>query len=327
MIKIGVWKPQKYVGSVKIYYENIKTHLQSWGVEMLEFGINDKLPNADIFWDPTCTDGKSPNKKFLKIKNPIVATIHGAASFSLNLTPSSKNPIKFWLKMAKRKWLWIKFPKKALSVITVSKYAEKEIKDHLPLKKVLFLPIYHGYNDKIFFNNDAVERKHLLHISAYQKKKNVENIIAAYQLIPRLHRKPLLLVVPNFPNIEPIEGITIIREKQSQDEVANLMREAIAFIFPSLHESFGMPLIEAMACGCPLITSNVTACPEIVDNAGLLVDPNNIVELKEAIIEVSNNKDLASLLLKKSLERATFFSWEKSAKQHLDFFNEIAHLG
>jgi glycosyltransferase involved in cell wall biosynthesis len=80
--------------------------------------------------------------------------------------------------------------------------------------------------------------------------------------IPKEKKVPLVLVVPNFPPCEPIDGIEIIRVKKSPDEIAALMRKAIAFVFPSFHESFGMPLIEAMACGCPIITSNITACPE-----------------------------------------------------------------
>jgi glycosyltransferase involved in cell wall biosynthesis len=225
--------------------------------------------------------------------------------------------------MAKRKWLWIRFPKKNLSVITVSKYAEIEIKNHLPLKNVPFQPIYHGFNSTVFFADNAVQRTFFLHVSAYQKKKNVENIIEAYKDIPKEKKVPLVLVVPNFPPCESIDGIEIIRIKQSPDEIADLMRKAMAFVFPSFHESFGMPLIEAMACGCPIITSNITACPEIVDNAAILVNPNEIKELKNALSGIIENPILRADLSQKSLKRATQFSWEKTAREHLSFFKKL----
>ena len=326
-MKIGVWKPHKYVGSVKIYYENVKIYLQEWGVDIIEFGINDKLPNnVDFYWDPTCTDGKSPNKKFYATPKPIIATLHGAASFSIKEASAGKNKIKYWLKMAKRKWLWIRFPKKNLSIITVSKYAEIEIKNHLPLKNVPFQPIYHGFNNTVFYADNAIPRAFLLHVSAYQKKKNVENIIEAYINIPIEKKVPLVLVVPNFPPCEPIDGIEIIRVKKSPDEIAALMRKAIAFVFPSFHESFGMPLIEAMACGCPIITSNITACPEIVDNAAILVNPAKTSEIKNALLEVIDNPILRADLSQKSIVRAANFSWEKTAREHLTFFNKMNHL-
>ena len=87
-----------------------------------------------------------------------------------------------------------------------------------------------------------------------------------------------------------------------------------------------MPLIEAMACGCPIITSNITACPEIVDNAAILVNPAKTSEIKNAILEVIDNPILRADLSQKSIVRAANFSWEKTAKEHLAFFNKMNHL-
>lgn len=326
-MKIGVWKPHKYVGSVKIYYENVKIYLQKWGVNIIEFEANDILPtDVDLYWDPTCTDGKSPNKKFLTAKKPIVVTLHGAASFSIKEAAAGKNKFKYWLKIAKRKWLWFRFPKKNLSIITVSKYAEKEIKKYLPLKNVPFQPIYHGFDQSIFYPDQSISRNSLLHISAYQKKKNVENIIRAFSCIPKEKRVPLILIVPNFPPCQPIEGIKIIREKQTPESVATYMRSAIAFVFPSFHESFGMPLIEAMACGCPIITSNLTACPEIVENAAILVNPKEINQIKNAMMELVENDTLCNNLSNNAIQRASHFGWEKTAIEHLSFFKKMSHL-
>ena len=102
------------------------------------------------------------------------------------------------------------------------------------------------------------------------------------------------------------------------------MQNAFAFIMPSLHESFGMPILEAMACGVPVITSNVTGCPEIAGGAALLVDPRDTKEIAKTIWDLSNNEILRNKLVQKGLLRAGEFSWEKSANKHREVFEEIA---
>lgn len=99
------------------------------------------------------------------------------------------------------------------------------------------------------------------------------------------------------------------------------MKEAYAFIFPSFHESFGMPLVEAMACGVPVITSNVTACPEITGNAGLYIDPHDTTALRSAMQKLMEDTALHNLLAANALERVKDFSWEKTARLHETLFS------
>jgi len=159
-----------------------------------------------------------------------------------------------------------------------------------------------------------------LHISAYQPKKNVDRIIEAYQAIKEVDKLPLIVIASGYDKIITDSKITLISVAVDRKKVAKYMKEAYAFVFPSLHESFGMPLVEAMACGVPIITSNTTACPEIVENAGVLVNPLSTVELTNAIQQLITNKSLQHKLSELALKRAESFNWQKTARLHETIF-------
>jgi glycosyltransferase involved in cell wall biosynthesis len=90
-----------------------------------------------------------------------------------------------------------------------------------------------------------------------------------------------------------------------------------ALIFPSYYESFGIPLVEAMACGCPVITSTAPACPEVVGEAALLVDPDDVEGLSRAMTRLLREAGLSEDLRSRGLTRARYFSWDASARRLL----------
>lgn len=99
-----------------------------------------------------------------------------------------------------------------------------------------------------------------------------------------------------------------------------LMSGAIAFVFPSLYEGFGMPPLEAMACGTPVITSKTTSLPEVVGDAGILIDPEDIEELSDAMEQMMDNEELREKLKKAGQKRAAKFTWKKSAEILMDVY-------
>ena len=95
------------------------------------------------------------------------------------------------------------------------------------------------------------------------------------------------------------------------------------FVFPSLYEGFGLPPLEAMACGCPVIASNTSSLPEVVGNAGILIDPHDFDALAEEMYQILTNNDLKQELSKKSVNRAKLFSWKNTARETWKVYDEV----
>lgn len=108
------------------------------------------------------------------------------------------------------------------------------------------------------------------------------------------------------------------------DEYLTLLYNAAdLFVYPSLYEGFGLPPLEAMACGTPVITSNTSSLPEVVGDAGVMIDPYDVDGLAKAMFEVLTNEGLREDMRKKGLKRAKLFSWEKTAKETLKIYEEV----
>jgi len=103
----------------------------------------------------------------------------------------------------------------------------------------------------------------------------------------------------------------------------NLYSEATAFIFPSLYEGFGLPLVEAMACGCPTISSNRASLPEIGGKAAHFFDPMEISDMAEAIKKVCEDSEYRKTLTQRGTKHAKRFNWESSFKKHINLFETI----
>jgi glycosyltransferase involved in cell wall biosynthesis len=110
----------------------------------------------------------------------------------------------------------------------------------------------------------------------------------------------------------------------SDSEILSLYEEADVFVYPSLYEGFGLPVLEAMACGCPVIASNVSSLPEVVGEAGLLVDPYNVEALARAIRTVLDDDELKREMSRKSIAQAQKFSWTKAGAELLAVCQEVA---
>jgi glycosyltransferase involved in cell wall biosynthesis len=106
------------------------------------------------------------------------------------------------------------------------------------------------------------------------------------------------------------------------DQLPIIINQALALVFPSLWEGFGLPVLEAMACGTPVITSNLSSLPEVVGDAALLVDPYNTGEITEAMQAVATDSKLRSHLRTLSLKQASQFSWEKTAQATIEVLKQ-----
>jgi len=108
-----------------------------------------------------------------------------------------------------------------------------------------------------------------------------------------------------------------------EEDLPALYSGASLFLFPSFYEGFGIPILEAMACGVPVITSNVSSMPEVAGDAAILVNPKSPEEIKEAIIKILGDEDLKKEMIQKGFKQIKKFSWEESAKKLVKAFEKV----
>lgn len=315
--------------SLDIYRNSITLELSLLGVEIIEISESGPIPTkCDLLWEPgLCMRLLS---KILKESNiPIVGTMHGVKAFSLPITEltytlDEQNDLAILKQEMTKEWSW--FKNKVNAVVAVSDYAAQEVSTAFNLPNEKVYSIYNGIDHNVF-NMSA--RKHcsskayILHVSYDNPIKNIDRLFSAYSLLPENNRPDLIAVLPEYKKNHEIKGINIIREKLTHRELAQYYRGAICFVLPSLRETFGMPILEAMACGCPVITSNDTGCAEIAGEAALLINSRSIDEISQAlrqfIYEVTTRKKFCSM----GLIRAKHFSWEKTATSLLQVFEIV----
>lgn len=117
-----------------------------------------------------------------------------------------------------------------------------------------------------------------------------------------------------------LEGRIIKLGYLTENELVVLYNLADCYLYPSLYEGFGLPILEAQACHCPVITSNAASCPEVAGDSALIVDPGSVKEISDAMLKLASDKKLRNSLVKKGLKNYRSYSWEKSARELLDLF-------
>jgi len=177
----------------------------------------------------------------------------------------------------------------------------------------------------------------ILYLGTLEPRKNVEGIIRAYSelRVASYELRDYKLVIAGgrgwrssrifseWQESKYKEDIKFLGYVDKQDKVF-LYNLATVFIYPSFYEGFGLPPLEAMACGLPVITSYSSSLPEVVGDAAILVDPYNITDIAQALNQVLSNQDLQDSLIIKGLARASQFKWGKSATEYLEVFRELA---
>lgn len=345
---IAIYRPRFLCHSVSSYIANVSFELTKLGIEIIYFSREDPLPkNVDLYWDPR-TGRNGPHPRLKKVNKPCVATFHGAAQLALSFNEFFGNSYRVARKGFKKYsyevcetpfhsivtgyrmrlrtlYEWHKFSRKCAAIITVSDYAKKELESFTRIRDTAIYTIYHGLDHTIFKPaiSEGKDNPYFLHISTCQPKKNLMRIIAAYERLHLMAKPRLRLIVPGYHkyhDIKRTKGIELIQEPMTHGELAPLYQGSIGFIFPSLHETFGMPLIEAMGSGCPVITSNNTACQEIAKGYAVLVNPRSVTQIAHAMQVLSTDNNLRANLRKKGLVRAGQFNWAKTAEKHLAVF-------
>jgi glycosyltransferase involved in cell wall biosynthesis len=172
----------------------------------------------------------------------------------------------------------------------------------------------------------------ILFVGSLEPRKNLERLLLAYQNLEKPARSEVKLVLAGFKGWENERIVSLIRNMKTdvfylgylpQEDLAKIYNLARLFIYPSLYEGFGLPPLEAMACGCPVIVSHAASLPEVCGEGAFYVNPCDVGSIARGIDRVLKDEGLRILLASKGRERASQFSWEKSARAHLKLFEEI----
>jgi glycosyltransferase involved in cell wall biosynthesis len=162
--------------------------------------------------------------------------------------------------------------------------------------------------------------RYILGVSHIHSRKNFLGLIRAFKQSKIADTRLVVVGGANSVSSDPLiqseipdDGSIIFTGYISTEELVNLYKNALFFIYPSFYEGFGIPPLEAMANGCPTIVSNTSSLPEVCGDASLYVDPYDIESISSAIKKLSTDQDLRANLIKKGYEREEKFSWKKSA--------------
>lgn len=175
--------------------------------------------------------------------------------------------------------------------------------------------------------------RYILHVGVVEVKKNIGVLLqAAAPLIKRGLVDGVVLAGRDGLGADKIRGLANKLGLGNrahflgfvpQELLPGVYNLANAVVFPSLYEGFGLPVLEAMACGTPVITSNISSLPEVAGDAALLVSPNNSEELKQALERVLTDERLRASLREKGLTRVQEFTWEKTAAKHIEVYRRV----
>jgi glycosyltransferase involved in cell wall biosynthesis len=186
--------------------------------------------------------------------------------------------------------------------------------------------------EKVLSETYGLKFPFALFLGTLEPRKNIPNLLRAFAVVQERIPHDLVLVGQKGWKWEPIfeemkklnieSRVRWVGYVPDQERVL-FYNGADFLVYPSWYEGFGMPLLEAMQCGCPVIASRVSAMPEVVGQAGLLVDPGNTEDLSEALLRLANEPGLREELIEAGRIRSANFSWEDSARLTLNVFEKI----
>ena len=271
---------------------------------------------------------------------PLVLTLHDI----IFLEPRDKQNHSLYQNMG---WLYrrLDVPRilnKCRRIITVSNFEMENIISKLGIPRERMAMIYNGYNNwfKPIEETSDVTKKYIsdegyfFFLGNTDPKKNTERTLVAYsKYLQQSDVKRKLLMadldseylngIIQRNHIENIRDYILMPGYIVNSDLPYIYNGAFAFLYTSLRESFGIPLLEAMACGTPVITSNTSSMPEIAGHDAILVNPESSDEIAEMMLQLERDEDFYEKQKAIGLERAKLFSWRKTAEQLLRLYQKV----
>ena len=219
-------------------------------------------------------------------------------------------------------------------ICSVSNFSAQEIANyyHFPKEKIHIIYNAIGNLFKPSMERNPIAEKYILAVSSVKENKNFVFILKTFEAISEKIKDVKLYVVGdlnsksfNSINLEWIKDNPNIRilGRVTDEELIRLYSNAILFLFPSLYEGFGIPVLEAQACGCPVIASNTSSLPEVLEKSAMLLNPNDIALWQAALVAMCQNEEKRKEMIRLGVENIQRFSWEKSAKVLAAAINQV----
>ena len=268
---------------------------------------------------------------------PVVATIHDL-SFE-HLPQTFKRRSRAQLRLTVRRTARV-----AAEVLAPSEHTRRDIIEtykiepervHVtPLAAAIhFAPVHEEKELKLVRQRYNLEGDYILTVGSIQPRKNLTRLLSAYSALRRARphaNLPKLAIVGKRAWLygdtlraireHGLSDCVVLTGYVSESDLPALYSGALAFVYPSYFEGFGLPPLEAMQCGAPVIAGNRTSLPEVIGDAGLLVDPFDVQALMEALARLIDDRELRARLRIKGLERAKLFAWRETARLTLETY-------
>ena len=215
-------------------------------------------------------------------------------------------------------------------IIAVSEFTARQVADLLAVERSRIHVIHHGVRFPVPGSPHVARERIILHVGAIQKRKNIRRLVEAFERVGKEWRLLLagssgygageiLRRIEESPRREDIEVLGHVPDQ----DLPGLYARASVFAFPSLDEGFGMPVLEAMAAGLPVISSNRSALPEVCGSAALLVDPNEVEALAEALERLTSDEALRCELAERGRVRARLFRWDAAVHRTWEVYRQL----
>ncbi|EDK35716.1 glycosyltransferase family 4 protein [Clostridium kluyveri] len=233
-------------------------------------------------------------------------------------------------------------------IITVSNFSKKDIVKsfNYPENKIyvthlasedIYKPMDKRISRYVARKYYSITEDYILYVGGFSPRKNILGLIDSFSKLITSYKKPLFLVIAGKKG----ESYAIYKERTEKLNISDkvlfpgfisiehlpyIYNAAELFVYPSFYEGFGLPPIEAMACGIPVITSNTTSLPEVVGKGALLINPLNKTNLCEAMLEVLSDNNLKNKLISYGIKRSSELNWKKTIKNTINIYNKIMNM-
>jgi glycosyltransferase involved in cell wall biosynthesis len=219
-------------------------------------------------------------------------------------------------------------------IIADSEFACSEILHRFPMAENKVVVIHCGVDLELKRPHLEGEPPFILFVGTHEERKGVLTLVRAYSLLRHQGRIPHKLVCVGKPGYgwdrikASVEGSPVrehieIRGYETRSKVLELYQSADLFVYPSVYEGFGLPILEAMACGTPVVCTRAASMPEVAGNAAEYFEASNAEDLAGAIERVLSSAEKRGCMRDKGLERVKIFSWDECARRHCAVYRKV----